>query len=253
LYDLDSVVLGEPCATVAKRPRRMLPGLVVRSIEPAIVRGYRCTTGLQTIIDLASVMDDITWEHALENALRNKLTTVEEIDQASRGVRGAARIRRVLALRPLNAPPTESLLETLMVQLMRTEPSLPTPTRQVEVFTNTVTSQAVPTSHGPTSVSSWSSTALGFTSSRYMTPVGRQRLSLQPVGFPGASPGRKFGTYNDKRCGGSSTSWSRPGYVHPRHLCRESAPASPLTAQMSKSGGGRCTRPVRFLAEARGG
>ena len=46
---------------------------------------------------------------------------------------GTARIRRVLALRPPGAPPTESLLETLMVQLARTVPGLPEPVRQLEV------------------------------------------------------------------------------------------------------------------------
>src|SRR2546430_4158695 len=40
----------------------------------------------------------------------------------------------VLVLRPAAAPPTESLLETLMVQLARTVPGLGPPVRQLEVF-----------------------------------------------------------------------------------------------------------------------
>jgi very-short-patch-repair endonuclease len=49
-------------------------------------------------------------------------------------VRGRPRIRRVLALRPAGAPATESLLETLMVQLARTVPGLGELVRQQEVF-----------------------------------------------------------------------------------------------------------------------
>jgi very-short-patch-repair endonuclease len=48
---------------------------------------------------------------------------------------GNSRIRRVLALRPSGALPTGSILETLMVQLIRRESSLPAPKRQVEVRT----------------------------------------------------------------------------------------------------------------------
>jgi very-short-patch-repair endonuclease len=44
-------------------------------------------------------------------------------------------MRRVLELRPTGAPPTESLLETLMVQLARSIPGLSAPTRQLVVRT----------------------------------------------------------------------------------------------------------------------
>ncbi|MBW8825580.1 MAG: DUF559 domain-containing protein [Acidobacteria bacterium] len=43
-------------------------------------------------------------------------------------------MRRILDRRPAGAPPTESLLETLMVQLARGVPSLGEPTRQFEVI-----------------------------------------------------------------------------------------------------------------------
>lgn len=129
-------VLVRALVSVAKRPKRTSLGLRVRQVEGTTIRGYRCTSGVQTIIDLAEVLDDITWEHALENVLRDKLTTVAEIEKSLHGrrVRGASRIRRVLALRPQGAPPTESLLETLAVQLIRSSPELPEPTRQVEIL-----------------------------------------------------------------------------------------------------------------------
>jgi very-short-patch-repair endonuclease len=112
------------------RRRELAPGHVIE------VRGIRCTDGLQTLVDLAAELDDTAWEAALESALRRGLTSIGEVECAARGsVRGVTRMRRVLALRPADAPPTESLLETLMVQLARRVPGLPPPRRQVEVFT----------------------------------------------------------------------------------------------------------------------
>jgi very-short-patch-repair endonuclease len=50
----------------------------------------------------------------MESALRKRLTTVDAL-----GTIRSARVRRVVALRPAGAPATDSLLETLMVQLAR--------------------------------------------------------------------------------------------------------------------------------------
>lgn len=72
---------------------------------------------------------------ANESALHKRLFTVRDLERllpllsASR-VPGTRRIKRALALRPRGAPPTESALETLMVQLIRTVPEIPEPTRQ---------------------------------------------------------------------------------------------------------------------------
>jgi very-short-patch-repair endonuclease len=98
-----------------------------------IIEGHRCTGGTQTMLDLAAELDDLVWEQALECALRKKLTTIDDIEGRMAGVRGVARIRRVLALRPTGARPTGSLLETLMVQLARGVKGLSRPQRQVEV------------------------------------------------------------------------------------------------------------------------
>ena len=96
------------------------------------VQGIRCTDGLQTLADLAGVLDDLVWEQALESALRKELTTIEDLEHVANAP-GTARIRRVLASRPAGAPPTESLLETLTVQLARHVPGLGEPTRQLVV------------------------------------------------------------------------------------------------------------------------
>ena len=129
LHGLDSV-------TLARRP-------IARDDPPpdrvTTVEGVRCADGLQTLVDLAAVLDDLTWEQALESALRKRLVTIEAIEHAlpalgAARTPGTSRIRRVLALRPPGAPPTESLLETLMVQLARTVEGLVAPTRQYEVY-----------------------------------------------------------------------------------------------------------------------
>jgi hypothetical protein len=113
------------------------PGVRRRRIAAehiVLVGGIRCTDGLQTLVDLAGELDDDRWEQALESALRQRLLTIGEVGAAAVGEgAGAVRTRRVLGRRPVGAPPTESLLETLMVQLVRTVPGLPTPARQVEV------------------------------------------------------------------------------------------------------------------------
>lgn len=128
LYDLDTVELDD-------RPvrRRILPP--ERIVE---VHGFRCTDGLQTLVDLAATLDDLVWEHALESALRKGLLSIADLEAwlprlGRSRVPGTARIRRVLALRAPGAPPTDSLLETLMIQLARDVPGLAAPVRQFRI------------------------------------------------------------------------------------------------------------------------
>jgi very-short-patch-repair endonuclease len=141
LHKFDSATLMTPYVTVAPHLRRN--NLVVhhRALSPdeiTCVDQFRCTTPLRTLTDLAAVASDMRWEHALEAVLRQGLNTIADVEHclptlgASR-TKGVSRMRRVLALRPENAPPTGSLLETLMVQLIRNNTSLPEPQRQVEV------------------------------------------------------------------------------------------------------------------------
>jgi hypothetical protein len=118
LHGLDSVRLeGRP----TRRDR--LPDHMV-----VVLGGVRCADGLTAMADLAWSLDDLTWEQAMESALRKRLTTVEGLAAVR-----SARIRRVLALRPPGAPATESLLETLMVQLARGVPEVGELVRQHEV------------------------------------------------------------------------------------------------------------------------
>jgi hypothetical protein len=123
LWNFDSVRLIPPFVTVPTTLRKAanvrLGDLAFADITEC--KGVICTSGTQTLLDLAAVMDDRTWEHALESALRDGHTTIAELCERLPAMgaarrKGVTRVRRVLALRPEGAPPTESLLETLMVQ-----------------------------------------------------------------------------------------------------------------------------------------
>jgi very-short-patch-repair endonuclease len=100
------------------------------------IHGVRAVTPLQALVDLAWELSDARWEQALESALRKELVTLAELrvamSEMSRArTPGVRRMRRVLDRRG-DVPPTESLLETLMVQIAR-EFALPDPIRQYVV------------------------------------------------------------------------------------------------------------------------
>ena len=135
LHGLDGVVLRGPQFVVGADRSAFRTGASRRSVNAyVVIGGVRCMTGLDTLLDLAPLLSDDEWEQALESALRKRMATVDQIEAAIPGRRGAARMRRVLARRPPGAPATESLLETLMVQLARRVPGLPDPARQFDVF-----------------------------------------------------------------------------------------------------------------------
>lgn len=124
---------GRGCRRAGVRERRLPDERIIR------IDGLRCTDGLQTLVDLAAWLGDLAWEQALESGLRRRLTSVgamvamfPELGRAR--TPGARRIRRVLALRPIGSAPTDSLLETLMVQLARNVFGLGEPVRQLELF-----------------------------------------------------------------------------------------------------------------------
>ena len=135
LHGLDSVRLDGRWMTLPPTASGGRPKACRRNLAPeriGCVAGLACTDGLQTVADLASSLSDAVWEHALESALRKRLTSVDDLTAVMTGrAAGVIRATRVLAIRPAGAPPTESLLETLMVQLIRTVPGLPEPVRQL--------------------------------------------------------------------------------------------------------------------------
>ncbi|HVV35365.1 MAG TPA: hypothetical protein VHC63_02095 [Acidimicrobiales bacterium] len=131
LYDLDAVHDLDPPPV----SRRRMPDL---GGEPRVARGALCTSPLQTMIDLATLLGDDRWEQANESALHKKLFTIDDElallgDLSARHTPGVGRMRRVLDLRPPNAPPTESRLETIAIQIARRAEGVPEPTRQFVV------------------------------------------------------------------------------------------------------------------------
>ncbi|HVT77611.1 MAG TPA: DUF559 domain-containing protein [Acidimicrobiales bacterium] len=139
--DLDLAEVEQPHFAIPARSSNKRTGAHRSHLIGTIVtcNGVRVTDGTQTLVDLAAVLDERRWEHALEAALRAKLTTIPLLEAAvavmsARRAKGARLIRSVLARRPPDAPSTESLLETLAVQLLR-DYGLPTPVRQYVVET----------------------------------------------------------------------------------------------------------------------
>ncbi len=136
LHGLDGVELRGAEVTLAPDRSGGRAGVRRRQLDPervVTVDGVPCTDGLQTMLDLAADLDDVRWEQAFESALRKQLLVIADIDTPHVGRPGVRRIRRVLALRPPGAAPTESLLETMMLQLARTINGLPPPVRQYRV------------------------------------------------------------------------------------------------------------------------
>ena len=129
LHGLDEVRLDGIWVTLPRSANGRRKGVSRRDLSAdriVQVGGLPCTDGLQTLVDLAPWLSDLVWEQALESALRKRLTTVVALERLP-----TEGIRRVLRLRPPGAPATESLLETLMVQLARTVPGLANPVRQL--------------------------------------------------------------------------------------------------------------------------
>lgn len=139
-HQLDSINLYGRVVTIPSDGSTRQPCVTRRDIptcEITVIDGYKCTNAVRTMIDLAAILNDLQWEQALESALRKRHFQIAQLEAALEGMhkaRGGNRIRRVLSVRPPGAPAAESLLEVLMVQLIRSEPRLPEPQRQVVVL-----------------------------------------------------------------------------------------------------------------------
>lgn len=135
LHGLDAVTATGHVVTVPLGGSQR-DGVQRRQLTPSdieLVEGIPCTTPTRTLTDLAAALNDRQWEWALESALRQRLCTVAQLETALERRRvGNPRMRRILDSRPPGAPPTESLLETLAVQLIR-DNGISAPLRQVEV------------------------------------------------------------------------------------------------------------------------
>jgi hypothetical protein len=83
----------------------LLPPATVRRLAPALLRGARTVCGHRTValetalVQTAEQLDDTALLRLVEEALRQRRTTVERLHRrCGRGIAGSARLRRVLAV-----------------------------------------------------------------------------------------------------------------------------------------------------------
>jgi hypothetical protein len=108
------------------------------SIDVALVSGIPATSPARTLFDLGAVCRRGLVELALENALRRNLVQLAElaaiVNRLSRSGRpGGPILRELLAARTLARRPTESEMETLLLQTLRAH-GLPEPVAQYNVW-----------------------------------------------------------------------------------------------------------------------
>jgi very-short-patch-repair endonuclease len=151
LWGLDSFDIGSALVSVdairARSERTKNVHRPTRDIEWTTTSAipFPITTPTETIVALAGtryldkhwLSADDRLELAIESALRHELVTCTElataVDHAPRTLRGKVRLRSFLANRPEGLVPTESYLETRLVQVTRVRGVENIP-RQIEMF-----------------------------------------------------------------------------------------------------------------------
>ncbi|MEO7802897.1 MAG: hypothetical protein ABIS18_00055 [Actinomycetota bacterium] len=130
------------CLTSGRKPAH--PGLVIHR-DPKLDKGdvvrlgtVNVTKVARTLVDLCSCVNPSVVELCLEDALRQRITTIKQIERsfeavARPGRKGTASLKALLQVRG-NAAPAESTLEVKVLQLIR-HAHLPMPTRQFKVDT----------------------------------------------------------------------------------------------------------------------
>ncbi len=156
-------------------------------VDTVVAGSVRCLPAAIALRELASVLDDTHWEQALEFCLRKKLVSPDEV-----GAWGHRRVRRVIGLRGgLLVPATESLLETLAVQLCGPTRASRRPSGNWRSTTSTATSLAGPTCAGRISEFSSNSTVSNTRTSRCTTPAARPGSRWRRAGAVPVSPGTR--------------------------------------------------------------
>jgi hypothetical protein len=138
LHGFDGVNVWAPEVAVPRSFSGRRDGLRRASTMPTdvvVIGQVRCLPAAETLRTLAAILDDDTWEQALEFCLRKRHVTREQVaGWTNTNTVAARRVRRVIKSRGgLDVPHTDSVLETLAIQLIRRE-GLPEPVRQYRVF-----------------------------------------------------------------------------------------------------------------------
>ena len=124
--------------------RAQHPGLTVHETTALSLRdvtevdGIPVTTVERTIFDLAAVRSRFTVDLAIDTALRQELTTLDELYAVvrrvgKRGRKGTKMLRGLLAERDGNYVPTESEREQMLLRVLR-DHGLPEPERQFSIY-----------------------------------------------------------------------------------------------------------------------
>jgi very-short-patch-repair endonuclease len=143
-WGLDGFSPGIVEVTAEVDVRCFRPDVVVHRVKAmpkrdvTVVRGIPITTIHRTIMDLGAVVSRDDVEVALECALRRRVTTTERLArrleaEGGKGKRGTGALRAILARRGAENRPTESELETRLLQFLRRH-RLPRPERQRTIF-----------------------------------------------------------------------------------------------------------------------
>ncbi|HLI56496.1 MAG TPA: type IV toxin-antitoxin system AbiEi family antitoxin domain-containing protein [Actinomycetota bacterium] len=143
IWELDGIEPGLIELTTTRGKQCVPKGIVLHRTlvlapkDRGVYRGFRVTSLVRTLFDLAGVVNPATFEAAAESALRRNGGLYREaasrLDElGGHGRPGAAAVRAFLAGRDPDAAPTESVLETRFLRLIRLA-GLPEPVRQHEV------------------------------------------------------------------------------------------------------------------------
>lgn len=138
LQNFDGVKLSNPRILVPRKVSASRDGIVRTTVMPTetvLRHQVRCTPPGVTLLSLTKTLDDIVWEQTMEFCLRKKFVTPSQLLEWSQRNN---RVRRVLETRGgLEMPNTDSLLETLAIQLLRRDPRIPVPIRQFPIHLGT--------------------------------------------------------------------------------------------------------------------
>jgi hypothetical protein len=154
LWELPGTRRQIPEITCPRWRRAQHDGLVVHESralserDVTVVDRIPVTTVERTIFDLAAVCGRFTIDLAIDSALRQNLTTVDQLGEmlrrvGRRGLKGTRLVRGLLADRDASYTPTESERELMLLRVLR-EHGLPEPERQYSIHDDAGTFLARP-------------------------------------------------------------------------------------------------------------
>lgn len=130
--EISTATRGKQAEGITIHVTSNLPRVDVTKID-----GIEVTTVLRTLADLGAVIGPAEVEDCLDEALRRRLTSVQQLHRhldrlSGSGRRGAGALRKLVKERGPGFIPTESRLEARLFRILK-KAQLPIPAKQVEV------------------------------------------------------------------------------------------------------------------------